>query len=107
MPNKTKEIYVALAKKVSQLDIPTELIEKTVSRLAENKEMIRDINVCTHGICLDYFIQSDKPWGSIENIVATNTGIKQLRIFPWGIPNPDIFHVEVELDVPELKQYMK
>ena len=108
MSNNGKELYVALARKVAHLDVPEDIIEKTVKRLAVSKEKIRGVDICTHGICLDYFIEKDNPWASIADVVSLDESvIKGVTIFPWGIINPEILHVQVQHEIPELAKFTR
>ena len=108
MKNDKKEIYVALARKVSSLGVPDEVIESTVEKLAVSKFPIRGIDICSFGICLDYIIDGDRPWDHIRDVVSINDAIlKDVRVFPFGIINPDILHVQVQQEILELQKYLK
>ena len=60
---------------------------------------IRRFNPCIYGICIDYF--TDK----MPELARFNE--KQLvakwEVFPYGILEWDLFHVQVAYNVPELE----
>ncbi len=65
------------------------------AKLNKYEYKIRGINPCIYGICLDFFVE--KP--EINELLgkALEVGrIRELTVFPWGIPWPDLFHVRIE-----------
>jgi hypothetical protein len=60
------------------------------------KHRIRGIDVCTVGICFDFFVEGKDWWKILPELVVVEGGqLKGIEIFPWGIPWPDLFHVRV------------
>ncbi|CAA6799936.1 MAG: Unknown protein [uncultured Sulfurovum sp.] len=108
MSNKKKELAVALARKVAHLEVPDEVVERAVAKMAVGKEKIRGVDICTHGICLDYIIEGDTPWKILESVVTLD-GIptRGVKVFPMGIIDPDFLHVQVQHEIPELAGYIK
>ena len=106
MYNDRKELYLALSKKISQKEIPDEVIEKTVEKLAISKEKILRIDVCTYGICLDYKLFGDTPsiYERIGNIFLEDIVCRDINIFPFGIPFPNILDIKVVYHVPEIER---
>ena len=98
-----KEIRVALARAIASRQVPDKAINAVAQRLAATKLPIRRIDICTYGICIDYFFTDDR-WAKVlpELVRANGADIRQITVFPWGIPFPDIFRVRVEQQFEEL-----
>lgn len=97
-----EEIRAALARAVATRRIPADAVSAVAKRLAGSKYPISHIDVCTHGICIDY-IFNDERWAKAltELVKAQGSRIHSMIVFPWGIPFPDIFRVRVEQDFDE------
>ncbi len=91
------DVRLALARAVATRQLPDASIAAVAKRLSTTKLPIRAIDICTHGICVDYVFHDDRWAQAIKDIVGMKgTGIHSITIFPWGIPVPDIFRVRVE-----------
>jgi len=91
------DVRLALARAVASRKLPDESIAVVAKRLSATKLPIRGIDICTHGICVDYVFHDDRWAQAIKDIVGMKgTGIHSITVFPWGIPVPDIFRVRVE-----------
>lgn len=97
MANDTRDLRVALARAVAEYKVSDEFIDSAVKRLSVLKHPIRGIDVCTHGICLDFFIEGRDDWYKVlpELVSVEGARLKGVEIFPWGIPWPDLFRVRV------------
>lgn len=103
MPNSVKDIQASLARALVSRKVSDEAIKGAAATLAKTDLQIRGIDICTHGICLDYIIDREKWWELLPHVVnVPNARLRGIRIFVWGIPFPDIFHVRVEQEIPEL-----
>lgn len=92
-----EEVRGALARVVATRQVSDSAVSSIAKMLAGAKLPIRTIDVCTHGICVDYVFHSDRWAQAIKDIIGTKgAGIHSITIFPWGIPFPDIFRVRVE-----------
>lgn len=98
-----KEIRIALARAIASRQVPDKAINAIAKRLAATKLPIRRIDLCPYGICIDYFFNDDRWVNVLRDIVKVNgADIRQITVFPWGIPTPDIFRVRVEQQIEEL-----
>jgi hypothetical protein len=98
-----EEIRLELARAVATRRVADDAVAALAKRLAATKLQIRGIDVCTHGICIDYIFNDDR-WAKVlpEIIRLKGSRVHTLTVFPWGIPVPDIFRVRVEQDFDEL-----
>lgn len=95
--NDPKAVAQVLARAVGSRKVSNDAIQKIAKQLASNEQLIRRLDVCAVGICIDYFIHADDLWKTLPGIVGNSGGrIVGIEIFPWGIINPDLFHVHVE-----------
>lgn len=96
MTNDINSVRTALARRVAAYKITDDVIDLAAKQIAAAKHPIRGIDVCTHGICLDYFIEGGEWWHTLPELMEIEGGqVKGIEIFPWGIINPDIFQVRV------------
>lgn len=96
-------IRKALALAVARRDVPDELVDSIADRLAKGSaaEGIRRLDVCTYGICVDYFVGPDR-WRDVLNELINERTIRRIETFPWGIIDPDLIQIRVEHQVDEL-----
>lgn len=101
-----KSVQVALARSVANRNVSDSDIAAVVDRL-DLKEKIRGIDICTVGICWDFFL--DKP--EIDELIRGTLPIgriSEIRVFPHGMfPEADLFRVQIEQDVPELRENLR
>jgi hypothetical protein len=100
-----QQIRLELARAVAGRRVADEAVAALAKRLAASKLPIRAIDVCTYGICIDYFFNDDRWMKVLPDILKLRgSRVRTLTVFPWGIPDPDIFRVRVEQDFDELTQ---
>jgi hypothetical protein len=90
-----RDITVALARAVAGREVDIKAVDSLADRLGSFEYKVRGINPCIYGICLDFFIEGPR----IDDLLTKALdlgGVRQLKVFPWGIPWPDLFHVQVE-----------
>lgn len=103
MANDQKQVQVALARAVAARRVPDASIAQAAEVIAQIKPEIRKIDICIYGICLDYWLTMDDLRRDIQDIVAVDRArIGDVRIFKYGIIDPDLFHVQAELDIEGL-----
>jgi hypothetical protein len=91
------DVRMAIGRAVAGRQLPDAAITALAKKLASTKFPIRAIDVCTHGICIDYVFHDERWAQAVKDIVAMKgVGIHSITVFPWGIPFPDIFRVRVE-----------
>jgi hypothetical protein len=97
-----EEIRLALARAVATRQVSDQAIASVAKRLAATKLSIRGIDICTYGICVDYFFSDDR-WAKVlpDIVKAKGTRVHTITVFPWGIPFPDIFRVRIEQEFDE------
>lgn len=98
-----EDIRLELARAVASRRVADDAVAALAKRLAATKLQIRGIDVCTHGICIDYIFNDDR-WSKVlpEIVKLRGARVHALTVFPWGIPVPDVFRVRVEQDFDEL-----
>ncbi|QGM98539.1 hypothetical protein [Methylocystis parvus] len=91
-------IKAGLAARLASFNVSDARIAELSKAVQKDGLSIKNFDVCSHGICVDYFTTDID---SVAKLVKEGK-FKGIEIFPWGIVNPDLFHVKVGLDVPEL-----
>ena len=92
----TDAVAHALARAVATREVDKKAIAVAAKRL-DYGIPIRGIDPCIYGICFDFVVGHDELIGLLKE-----GPFGPVRIFPWGIPFPDLFHVQVERDFAEL-----
>ena len=69
MPNKAKEVNVALARAVAGRNVSAKAVSAAAGRLAKIKPTIHGIDICKYGICLDYWLTADQLRDRIGDII--------------------------------------
>lgn len=96
MTNKTEDIRTALARAVANRRISDDAIDEVAKQIANAKFPIRKLDICTVGICFDYFVDSQDWWNTLPELInITGSELKGIEIFPFGIPMPDLFQVRI------------
>lgn len=102
-PTEAGDLRLAIARAVASRKISDDAISAVAKKLSAIKHPIRGIDVCTHGICIDYFFSGDEWLKALPELVrAKDSRVYGVEIFPWGIPFPDIYRVRVQQDFQEL-----
>ena len=97
-----EEIRAALARAVATRRLPADAVASVAKRLATSKYPISRIDVCTYGICIDYFFNDDRWAKALPDLIKLHGArIHSMTVFPWGIPFPDVFRIRVEQDFDE------
>jgi len=105
MENDLKNVRVALARALAERKIADDVIDMVAKQIATAKHPIRGIDVCTYGICIDFFIDGKDWWHTLPELIEVEGGgLKGIEIFPWGIVNPDLLHVRVTQSLDVLPQ---
>lgn len=96
----------ALARAVARHEVPDEVISKVAERLSSIKLRIRGLDVCTHGICIDYFA-GDIRWAErlMDILRLERSYVYEINVLTHGTPVPDIYHIRVEQQFEELAPY--
>ena len=105
-----KTVAMALSRVVASRKVPKDIVEKMASKLSATKMPLRGIDICAHGICLDYIVEGkgDSIWETLPQISdIPGWRVRGIEIFPWGIISPDIFHVRIEHEVEELASQLQ
>lgn len=103
MANDPDGVKKALARAVAGRQVEPKVVTTVGNRLAKLDYRIHGLSPCIYGICIDFFV--DKP--EIDPLIRTLSElgkIKELRLFPWGIPWPELFQVHIEQqfdDIPD------
>lgn len=96
-------IRKALAQSVARRDVSDDVVDSIAERLANGvaAEGIKRLDVCTYGICVDYFVGPDR-WRDILNKLVGQRTVRRVETFPWGIIEPDLVQIHVEHEIEEL-----
>lgn len=94
-----KQVAGSLAKYLAGHNFKAGALDKLAQGVVDSKMEPLGVDVCTHGICLDYVIDR-KNLGDLIDTLKDRDGIAGIKVFPWGIVNPDRFRVTVEHAVP-------
>lgn len=103
--NDFEEVREALARALADRKISDGGLESAARQIAAAKHPIRGIDVCTQGICIDFFIDGGEGWKDLPDLVGLKGGkLRGVEIFPWGILNPDMLQVRVFQDFDSIAQ---
>jgi hypothetical protein len=86
---------VVLARAVAGREIDSGAVDALAERLEAFEYRVRGLNPCIYGICLDFFVERPVIDDLIEKSLQLGR-VRELKLFPWGIPWPDLFHVQIE-----------
>lgn len=96
MANTTEEIRTVLARAVANRTVSDKAIDEVAMQIAKAKHPIRKLDICTLGICWDYFVDNEDWWSTLPDLVSIpGSQLIGIEIFPFGIPWPDLFQVRV------------
>ncbi len=104
MSNDVKLVSKALARAVASRKVENRAVNELAERISRASYQIRGVDICTYGICLDYFIDNKNWWEVIPELVEVGGGrVGRIEVFPYGIIDPDLFHVRIEQDFEEIR----
>lgn len=97
-------IRKALALAVARRDISDDVVDSIAGQLSKAGAIdgIRRLDLCTYGICLDYFVGPDRWRDVLEGLLNQRT-VRRVEMFPWGIIDPDLIQIKVEHQIDELR----
>jgi hypothetical protein len=95
----SKDLSQRLAKRLANFKLKDDVINKLAGGVVVDGLEIKRLDVCAYGICVDYFTNKVP---RLESILSKRD-IARLEVFPYGIINPDSFHVRVGYAVDELQ----
>ncbi len=100
------ELRMAAARSIAAHEVPDELLEQVGRQLGDlsTADLIRGIDVCTYGICVDYFLDPGDWREIILKIAESPIRIRRMDWFPWGIIRDDLIQMRVEYQFDELAQ---
>ena len=102
MANDPKSVRLALARCVAKHDVSDDAVDHAAKLIATARHQIRGIGVCELGICIDY-ITDKKIWEVLPELaVLEGARLRNIEVFPWGIIDPDLFHVRVTQEIEGL-----
>jgi len=94
----TRHVHKAIASRLASYKLDDNAVSGIVRRIVKEGLKIKRIDFCPYGICIDYFgderIRIDKLFDSDK--------FRVIRLFPYGIPVDDLFHLKIEMEIPEL-----
>ena len=97
----------ALNKALANFEIPDDVVKNLAEKLSKIPD-IKRIDICKYGICIDKFSDKPKWWEELEYFNGIEGGhIRELKVFPWGIINPDLFQLKLELEFDELSSLLR
>lgn len=98
------ELRIAVARAVASHQVDDRLLQGVAKKLNElpNVDLVRGINVCTHGICVDYFLEPPKWRDVLVSLLEGPLRVRRFEYFPWGIIRDDLLQLRVEYQVDEL-----
>jgi hypothetical protein len=96
MANDLKNVRLALAKALADHRVEDAAIEAAAKHLVALPQPIRGIDVCAYGICIDVFLDGKDWQESLQKLLGSGgQAWRKLEVFPYGIPYPDIIHVQL------------
>jgi len=94
----TKDLSQRLSKRLSSYKVKDDVISKLADRVLVEGLRIEKIDVCSVGICIDYFTDRVP---RLDGILS-KFDVARLEVFPYGIIEWDRFRVRVGYHVDEL-----
>ena len=89
----TTELASALARRLASHQIDDDQMRSLADAIGDAGHLPNDLDICTLGICVDYFVRPDEMTRLFERLQWRRGPI---RVFPKGIIAPDGFLVRVE-----------
>lgn len=97
-------LRLAAARAVAGHAVPDEVLASVSKRLSALPiaDAIRRLDICTYGICVDYFVEPERWRDFLGELFDTDLRIRKLDSFPWGIIRDDLLQVRVQYEMDEL-----
>lgn len=92
------ELSERLSTRLANFKLKDDVVKRLAGGVLVDGLEIKRFDVCSYGICIDYFGKAPK----LDGILGKKD-IAHLEVFPYGILNPDYFHVRVGYRVDELQ----
>ncbi|HEB63409.1 MAG TPA: hypothetical protein ENJ07_02895 [Gammaproteobacteria bacterium] len=96
-----KDLSQRLSKRLANFKLKDDVISKITDRILIDGLELKKFDICTYGICIDYY--TDKV-PKLDGILA-KVDVAQVEIFPYGIIDWDRFQVRVGFTVDELEGF--
>jgi hypothetical protein len=90
---------VAIARRLAGGEFDEELVSAFVASQEPVAEYVRALDVCAHGICIDYAVGIGDFGRFFEGLFSSKPVIVKIDGFPWGIIDPREFRFTVANDV--------
>lgn len=99
-------LRLAAARAVAGHSVPDDVLQSVGKRLSglPIADAIRRLDICSYGICVDYFVEPERWRDFLGEIFDTDLRIRGLDSFPWGIIRDDLVQVRVQYEMEELAQ---
>ncbi len=98
MPLTSKDLHARMSKRLANYKVKDATIREIAARVMVDGLTITRFDVCIYGICIDYY--TTKP-PKLDRFFD-RAGPSRWEVFPYGIIDPDYWHVKADFDVDEL-----
>ncbi len=98
MPLTSRDLHARLSKRLANYKIKDTTIKEIAARVMVDGMTITRFDVCIYGICIDYY--ATKP-PRLDGFFE-KAGPSRWEVFPYGIIDPDYWHVRADFNVDEL-----
>jgi hypothetical protein len=97
-PHPTCDLGPSISKKLARYEIDERTVTAIVKRISKTGLELTKLDFCPYGICLDYF---GKDKAAIVQLLDSEK-LRVAKLFPYGVPVDDLYHLHVEMEIPEL-----
>ena len=97
-PVSTGDLSARMSKRLANYKLGDAAIKRLVDRVLIEGLDIARIDPCIYGICIDYWTK-ELPKLDLD----IKRGISKWEVFPYGIIDWDLFHVQIAFEVNELE----
>lgn len=104
MANNPKHVGPALARALSSRKVSAKSIDQAAELLSKVNPEIKKLDICAYGFCGDWWFTRDDLQRNIHDVLMIDgVELGEVRIFKYGILDPDIFHVQADMHIPGLE----